>query len=409
MSRKVLFLTQWFEPEPAHKGLKFVQALRDRGYDVEVLTGFPNYPTGIIMPGYRLGAYRLEIMDGVKIHRVFLYPSHSKSSIGRSLNYLSFFVSSLAFCLFRGRRFDAVYVYHPPVTSALAVALSRIVSRRPYVVDVQDLWPDAVAVSGMKGSGTAARVLGPVCSYIYRRAAVVMGQSESMTQRLVERGADPRRATTTFNWADEDSARPHGTLDMTTFGFAGRFNFVYGGNLGRVQGLETLVQAAVEAGKAVPEILLTLIGDGTERDSLVGMLAALGSDNVQIRPAVPQSQIGDVFSAADVLVLHLLDQPAFEVTIPSKTQFYLACGKPVLAAIRGEARDIVISAGAGVAATPGDVQSIAAAMVDLARRPRPELEAMAANARRTYAERFSFAAASDRIAATIGQVFDDAA
>src|SRR6187402_117141 len=137
LPRRILFLTQWFDPEPIHKGVKFVRALQSRGYEVEVLTGFPNYPTGRIMPGYRLRPYQLEVMQGVRIHRVFLYPSHSRSSIGRAFNYLSFFLSSLVFCLFRGRRFDAIYVYHPPITSPLAVALSGIVSRRPYIVDVQ--------------------------------------------------------------------------------------------------------------------------------------------------------------------------------------------------------------------------------------------------------------------------------
>lgn len=404
MPRRILFLTQWFDPEPIHKGVKFVRALQSRGYEVEVVTGFPNYPSGRIMPGYRLRPYQLEVIQGVRIHRIFLYPSHSRSSIGRAANYLSFFLSSLTFCLFRSRRFDAIYVYHPPITSPLAVALSSLVSRRPYIVDVQDLWPDTVAVSGMAGSRWMAKALGPVSSFVYRRAAFVVGHSNTITRTLVERGVDPKRAMTSFNWADEDSALPKGTYDTRSLQFEGRFNFVYGGNLGKAQGLETLVRAAVKASPEVPHLQLTLIGDGVEKASLEELVVALGATNVRVEPAIPQAEIGDVFAAADVLVLHLLDRPLFAMTIPSKTQFYMAAGRPILVAVKGETRDIVVSAEAGRAAEPGDIDSIAATMIEMARLPRADLDRMGRNAAEAYTERFSFSAAMDRIAATIGKV-----
>lgn len=406
MGGRVLFLTQWFDPEPAMKGIGFMRGLIDQGLTVEVATGFPNYPSGRIATGYRLRPYQREIMQGVAVRRLWLWPSHDASSVGRIANYLSFFLSALIFCLLRGRRYDAIYVYHPPITVGLAAALGGMITRRPFVLEVQDLWPDSVAASGMSGTGRMARILGPICRFVYRRAAHVVGQSHGMTARLVQRGVPADRASTIINWADEDLARPSGTYPVETLGFEGRFNLVYGGNLGRVQGLETLIRAAERAGREVPGIQLTLIGEGVERDRLAALIEEAGASHVQLKPGVPQTQIGDVFAAADVLVLHLIDDPLFEITIPSKTQFYMAMGRPILIGVRGEAADMVTAANAGLAAPPGDVEAVAKAMIALARLPPSEREAMGQRARRAYLDHYSFdravVATADRVRAVIG-------
>lgn len=407
MTARVLYLSQWFPPENGAVGLQVAQALRARGYEVEALTGFPNYPTGKLAPGYRLAPYRREVMDGVVVHRVFLYPSHDRSSLGRALNYVSFFLSALIFCVLNGRRYDAIYVYHPPILPALAAALSGYVTRRPFIVEVQDLWPDSIATSGMNGTSTVARILGPVCRFVYRRAAIVLGQSEGMTKRLVERGAEARKTAAVFNWADEEAARANGLYPIDTLNFKGRFNFVYAGNLGAVQALEVLIEAARIAAETEPRIQLTLIGEGTERTRLEALVRDSGADCVRILDGVPIAQVGDVLSAADVLVVHLKDDPLFEITIPSKTQFYLAMGKPVLIAVRGEAARIVEDAGAGVGVAPGDSAAAAAVMIRMARTPQAELKAMGARGRAAYDARFSFAASLDQRAALIARAVAD--
>lgn len=386
------------------KGLRFAKALSAAGYHLEVATGFPNYPTGRIAPGYRLKAYQHEVMEGVRVHRLCLWPSHDGSSLGRTANYLSFFLSALIFCLLRARRFDVIYVYHPPITVGLAAALSGFLTRRPFVLDIQDLWPDSVGASGMAGSGRLAKILRPLCDFVHRRAALVIGQSRGMTELLIERGVPRRKTATVFNWADEEAARPGGRYDVRSLEFEGRFNLVFGGNLGRVQGLETLVRAAQRAAQEVPEIQLTLIGEGVERDRIAALIDDLGADNVKLRPGVPQNQIGDVFAASDVLVMHLLDDPLFDITIPSKTQFYMAMGKPILIGVRGEASEMVTEAGAGISVAPEDVEAMAQAMIGLARRPASEREAMGRRARDAYVLRYSFESAIAQTAARMGDV-----
>lgn len=398
MAGRILYLSQWFWPEPGARGLKVVKDLIARGYEVEVLTGFPNYPSGTLAPGYRLAPYLREDVEGVLVHRVFLYPSHDRSSFGRALNYLSFFVSAFLFCLLEASRFDLIYVYHPPITTGLAAALSGMIRRKPFVLEVQDLWPDSVAVSGMSATSTLAKVLGPICMFVYRRAALLLAQSQGMAARLVERGVRPERVDVFFNWADEESARANSSYEVDGLGFEGYFNFVYAGNLGAVQALEVLIEAAHRLAQRTPPIQLTLIGEGTEKERLQTLVSDLGARNVQIRPGVSPSEIGDVLAASDVQVVHLKDDPLFEITIPSKTQFYLAMGRPILIGVSGEAATIVTEAGAGVAVAPENSEAMAQAMLDLATLPQAALDAMGARGRAYYDTRFAFNKTMDRIA-----------
>ena len=180
-----------------------------------------------------------------------------------------------------------------------------------------------------------------------------------MTDRLVARGVSPSRADTVYNWADEEYARPRGIYPLANLGFDGRFNLVFGGSFGRVQGLETLVRGRPCRGPSGSEAAAHTHRRRSGARPLGRSRGPLGSDHVQLLPAVPQSEIGDVFHAADVLVAHLVDAPVFEVTVPSKLQFYMAMGKPVLFGGQGEAARIIRESGAGVVTTPGSVEEMA--------------------------------------------------
>ena len=195
---RLAYVTQWFEPEPnIIKGLAFVRALQAAGHDVTVITGFPNYPAGRLYPGYRLRPIQHETIEDVQIVRLPLYPSHDGSSVRRSLNYLSFFISAFVYLLLRRPKFDLAYVYHPPITVGLAAALARIA----YVLDVQDLWPDTIAATGMSGASKLVGPLGAACRYVYRRASGIVAQSEGIRRALVERGVPDEKVSLIYNWA----------------------------------------------------------------------------------------------------------------------------------------------------------------------------------------------------------------
>jgi glycosyltransferase involved in cell wall biosynthesis len=382
---RILYLTQWFEPEPnIIKGIHFVRALEAAGHQVTVVTGFPNYPTGKIYPGYRLRLVQYETIEGVRVVRLPLYPSHDASSLRRSLNFLSFFVSAMLYCLIRGGRYDMAYVYHPPITVGLAAAIGGGLRRLPFVLDIQDLWPDTLAATGMAG---AARMVGPIgalCRFVYARARAIVVQSEGMQRTLVERGVPDAKLTVIRNWADAEFAE-RGVAETTD---PGRFTIVYGGNLGRAQALETAIDAVAIAARYRPEIELVLYGDGVDAAALRDRAA--GNAAVRFAGRVPPERIIAVFAAADALLLHLRDDPLFAITIPSKTQFYLAMGRPIVAGVAGEAADLLRRSGAALVAPPGDAAALARILVEIAGLPRDRRDAMGAAGRRFYAENLAF-------------------
>ena len=396
---RIMYLTQWFEPEPnIVKGLAFVRGLEAAGHEVTVVTGFPNYPTGRLYPGYRLRILRRETIDGVRIVRLPLYPSHDASSLRRSLNFLSFFVSALVYCLFRRERFDLAYVYHPPITVGLAAALAGYVRRLPFMLDVQDLWPDSVAATGMAGAG---RLIGPLrrlCDFVYARAAAIIVQSEGMRRVLIERDVPAKKVTTVRNWAEAEFHRPL-VDDSLREANAGRFMVVYGGNLGRAQALETVIDAAAILQQRRDDIEIVLYGDGVEERSLRDLAARSSVTNLRFAGRISQPAIMSAFAASDALLLHLADDPLFAITIPSKTQFYLAMGRPIVAGVVGEAAELLRDSGAALVVPPGDAAALAAAIGDLADMPRERREVMGAEGPRFYRGRLSFDRAMAR---TIG-------
>jgi colanic acid biosynthesis glycosyl transferase WcaI len=397
---KVLYLTQWFEPEPAMKGLGFVQELQARGIDCDVATGFPNYPGGRVYPGYAIRAFQREQMAGVQVDRLPLYPSHDSSSFGRALNYLSFLCSALIYLLARGRRYDAIYIYHPPVTPALAAALLTWWLRTPFVIDIQDLWPDSVEASGMRGAGLASRVLNGVCDFIYRQASAISVQSVGIRRELAKRGVPDGKLHVIYNWADEQAAEARGNLDLARFRLDGHFTFVYAGNFGKAQALEVLVEAAKIASRKNPRIRLLLVGTGVEDERI--RERAERSDGVAIvHDPIPKADVAVLLKSSDVLVAHLRPTPLYEITIPSKIPFYMAVGRPILAAIDGEAGRVVTDNDCGLSASGGDAGSIADAMIRFSETPPAQLGQMSAAARSAYSQHFAFASAMDATASLL--------
>ena len=403
---RILYLTQWFDPEPAFKGALFAQGLADRGHEVEVATGFPNYPGGTLYPGFRIRPYQRETIAGLTVHRLPLYPSHSRSSFGRIVNYLSFFLSAFVFGLWRGGRYDAVYVYHPPLTPALAAAIFCRLHRKPFVVEIQDLWPDSVAASGM-GNPRITRILNRLCDFVYARAAQVVAQSRGMRSRLETRGVPASKLSVIFNWATYSNAAQIPVPETVAQAFSGRINIVYGGNLGQAQNLETVVRAAIRAQTDAPAIRLHLIGEGVEREQLRALVKSEGAEDiVRIFPPVPRDEMDRIFDAADILALHLNNDPLYDITIPSKTQHYLACGKPVVAGISGDTAGILRDSQAALISAPEDVETMAASMVRIALMTPGERAKMGRRGASYYGQHFAFDQAIDKTLDIIEQATD---
>lgn len=392
---RILILAQFFTPEPDFKGLPFARELRARGHEVEVLTGFPNYPGGKLYTGYRLRRRQVEFIDGFRVNRVWLYPSHDSSPLRRVANYMSFALSAAVQGAQLASRPDVIWAYHPPATIGIAARRLAAHWRVPVVLDVQDLWPDTVASSGMLSMPPALALLDRLCRALYRSAAHVTVLSDGFRRTLIERGVSPERVSVIYNWCDEASMRRApgaGERHRAEMGWDGRLVVMFAGTMGRAQGLDAVLEAAARCATAVPEALFAFVGGGVERDRLAGAARERGLANVTFVERQPPAAMAEWLAAADVVLVHLRDDPLFRITIPSKTQAYMAAGRPILMGVAGDACRLLEAAGAGVCCTPEDPAALAAAVARLAAMPRAERERLGASGRAYYDAHLSLTA-----------------
>lgn len=393
---RIAYVTQWFEPEPnIVKGVAFVRELERAGHSVTVVTGFPNYPTGRLYPGYRLRLIQHETIGGVDVVRLPLYPSHDRSSLRRSLNYLSFFLSALAYLLMRRSKFDLAYVYHPPITVGLAAAVARV----PFVLDVQDLWPDTIAATGMAGTSWLLGPLQAVCGFVYRCASMIVTQSEGMRRTLIERGVPEEKVRVIHNWA---ASEVHDIPSVVAS--KQPFTLVYGGNFGRAQHLGNLIDAASIVERERPEIRILLFGSGVDESDLRRQSRELS--NVHFAGRIPGTEITREFARADALLIHLGDERLFDITIPSKTQSCLAIGRPIVAAVNGETAELLRESAAAIVVPPANPRALADAIFQMADKSPSERERMGRAGAQFYRGHLSFSRGMDRTLALIEGTYE---
>jgi glycosyltransferase involved in cell wall biosynthesis len=385
----VLLLTQWFDPEPTFKGLVFARELVAQGFNVEVVTGFPNYPGGKVYAGYKIKLIQRETIDGVQITRLPLYPNHDQSAIKRVLNYASFAASALVYGLFVAQRADVMYAYHPPLTVGIAASLIRWVRGIPLVYDIQDMWPDTLRATGMLNNPRALALVGRVCDWVYKRVDRVVVLSPGFKCLLVQRGVPESKIDVIYNWADEFAlTSPMGAVSADFPGLD-RFKVMFAGNMGKAQALDAVLDAAAILQARGSRASLVMLGGGVEVCRLKTRVLEMKLCNVVFLPPVPMSEVGTVLAAADVLLVHLRKDPLFEITIPSKTQAYMAVGKPLLMAVNGDAADLVNQAACGLTAESESPQALADAVDTLAAMPDNDLKKMGENASRYYRKSLS--------------------
>lgn len=385
---KILIVTQWFDPEPTFKGLLFAKTLVDNGHQVEVITGFPNYPGGKVYDGYKIKAYQKELIDGVVVHRVPLYPSHDGSAFKRIINYVSFAASSLLCGMFKASRPDVIYSYHPPLTTSLAALFIGMFRRAPFITDIQDLWPDTLAATGMLTNPKVLAIVDKVCHFVYRHAKKIIVLSPGFKTRLVAKGIPDSKIEIIYNWCDE-SALTYSLATRLSLPANDKLNIVFAGNLGFAQGLPAIVAAAHLLSQRNVRANFVLIGDGVAKVAAQQQAVELQLDNIYFLPRVPMQEVGSLLKAADALLVHLTDDELFSITIPSRTQAYLAVGKPIIMGVDGDAAQLIKDAHAGICCKANSPQSLASAVEKFVTLNFDEREQMAKNAHDFYYKHLS--------------------
>lgn len=407
-SIRILILTQWFTPEPTLRGIEFAREFAERGHEVRVVTGFPNYPGGEVYPGYRVRVFQRERIDGITVFRLPLYPSHDGSARRRALNYISFALSSMIAAPFVGRGVDVAYVYHPPATIGLPALALKVLRRVPFVLDIQDLWPDTLSSTDMVADRRILRAVGRWMSVLYRSAGRIVVLSPGFKAKLVERGVPSDKIQVTYNWAPQIDVEETGSEQSWRSVFAGHFNVVFAGTMGKAQALGRVLEATALIEDSEHDVQFVFIGGGVEVAGLESAAREAKLSNVVFLPRMTFDEISSALKAADLLLVHLRDDPLFTITIPSKTQAYLAIGTPILMAVRGDAADLIERAKAGLTCNPEDPEAIADAVVQICRQPAHERDEMGRRGRAFYKESLSLTVAVDQIERCLANAAGDA-
>jgi colanic acid biosynthesis glycosyl transferase WcaI len=401
---RILLLSQWYAPEPVVKPHLLAKDLVTRGHRVVSITGFPNYPQGRIYSGYRQRLWEWEWNERVRVLRLPLYPDHSRIPARRIVNFLSFASSAALLGPLLSGPADVMWVYDSLMVGIPAwwVGLLRDI---PFVYEVQDMWPETLVATGMVAPGWVARSVGRLARFVYARAAALTVISPGFKRNLVGKGVPAEKIHVVPNWADEDIYRPvlPDPALAAEHGLAGRFNIVYGGNLGAAQAMSNVIKAALLL-HDLPAVQFVLIGDGVDEPMLRQAVKDYGLDNVRFLGRQPAEHMPRFFALADVLLVHLKHDPLFEITIPSKTLAYLACGRPILGVVSGDPADVIREAGAGIICPQEDPEALAQKVRSLYAMPRARREAMGQSGRVTFLADYTRRVLVDRYEALFGEL-----
>ena len=384
---RILIVSQYFHPE--NFGInEIAYGLVDR-HKVTVLTGMPNYPSGRFEPGYGGLRVRRESVRGVSVIRVPVIPRGRATFFLLALNYLSFAITASFLAPFLVREhMDVTFVYQvSPLTVGLPALVLRLFRKIPIVFWVQDIWPETlVAVNSLK-SAAVLRAIRWLAVFIYRRCRMILVQSPAYISQIRMLGVSETDIRYFPNAAPNYYRPVLPAQDAPERRFLRKgFNVVFAGNIGLQQDFGTIL-AAAELLKDVPEIQWAIAGDGRLRRWVAAEIAKRNlQDTCQLLGTLPAKRMPVLFALADTLLITLSPSCISGLTIPSKLQCYLACGRPIVGAVDGETNKIIRASGAGVVCAPGDPAALAEAILALYKLP-PAARTVMGMAGRTYFER----------------------
>lgn len=364
---RILIVSQYYWPENFRVN-DLTRELLQRGHDVTVLTGIPNYPAGKVFDAFREDRKAFDDYAGAKVFRVPML-ARGSGSLRLLANYLSFVIGA---CLFgpwhlRGKKFDVIFTYEPsPATVGLPAVMIGRLKRAPVVFWVLDLWPETLAAVGVVSSVRVLSVIGRMVGFIYNRCALVLGQSPGFLGSIAKYCSDTDKIRYFPSWAEDvfiqNELKPAPEVPVQE----GVFNVLFAGNVGEAQDFPSVLLAA-EALKHNPSIRWLIVGDGrmsewlrseVDRRGLSHCFMLLGRFEVERMPSF--------YAHADALLVPLKRAPVFSLTIPGKVQSYLMAGIPLLGMLDGEGAEVIREANAGLVCASGDGLVLAEFVLKLA-------------------------------------------
>lgn len=386
---RILIIGQYFWPENFRIN-DLVKSLIEKGIQVDVLTGKPNYPEGLIHSGYSFWGCQICQWGGASVYRVPLIPRGKKGAFRLAINYLSFVFFGILFgpWLLRSRRYDAIFVYAlSPIFQAIPALLIGRLKKSPVIIWVQDLWPESLKATGYIKNPFLLKKIAWIVRLIYKRADLILVQSRAFIPYI--NTLEPNKSTIYYPNSVDNlflMTAPSGTpteipqLDQV-------FSIVFAGNIGTAQAVNVIVEAA-NLLRDNSAICFVVIGQGSRREWMQQQVEILGLKNLHLPGRFAMEAMPGIMQKAGALLVSLTDEPIFAATVPNKVQAYMASGRPIIASLNGEGARLVTEAGAGLTCAAGDAKALAAAALKLFHMTTAERAILGANGRRYFEREF---------------------
>jgi len=383
----IYIISQWYYPEPDGRVSALAEALSSKGHDVVVITAFPNYPQGKVYDGYRVKWRQWEEINGVRVLRLPIFPDHSRSTIKRILNYASFSLSLFLLAPWFIKKPGVFWTYTPFVI--LPTLWLKVLFKVPFVLEIADIWPDTIYATGMLKKGMLTKLLNSIAHVGYKYASAITVQNIGFKTRLMERNIEEEKLFVVENWADEEIFQPtdYDVELAEKHNLRNKFIVMFAGNMGIAQGLDSIIESA-KLSKSLTKIHYVFVGDGNCLQAIKKKVKDSELNNISFIDRKPLNKMAAYFSLADVLLVTLRDDPLFEITLPSKTQAYLACGKPIIIAKRGEDAKMLKEKGCALNCEPDNPVKLAQMVKQMFEMSLDDRTCMGEASLKLYKERY---------------------
>jgi glycosyltransferase involved in cell wall biosynthesis len=352
--KKILIVTECFYPEE-FKINDVALSWKDKGYDVDVLTLVPTYPLGKAFSGYENSLFRKDEYQGINIYRIHAVTGYKDSSVKKIIKYLNFMIFGSIAAIFIGRKYDYVFGFNmSALTGMLPAVLIRKLYKKPTMFWVQDVWPDSVYAYGFKQTKMLSTILEIFVRFMYQNIDTIAVSGKGFESKLAPYIEKDLIIHYLPNWADDLdnnlTSKNLGKSEEAT-------HFTFAGNIGKVQNLENIINAfCLLSNEYQEKSQLNIIGDGSNLYNL--KLLANKNPNIVFHGKKPRFDMASYYKASDFLIISLIDKPIFSVTVPAKTQTYIAAKKPILAIINGDTASIIKDNNLGLYADPSKIDAI---------------------------------------------------
>lgn len=392
---KICIFTNHFFPEE-FKVNDVAFELQKMGHSVTVITAIPDYPHGRFFKGYSLFRRRAEMINGLSVIRLPIIPRGKGSTFRIILNYLSFYISVSIFTFFHAFRnkYDRIFVH---LTSPFFVGLAAVHLKKrqkiPLLFWTLDLWPESISSASSIKSPYIIKPINKMVCYVYNNCDKILIGSKGFASSICAKGNYKEKLVYFPNWSEYNSYELNNIANMPLIEpFVSKkeddFIVLFAGNLGEAQNLDAVIQAAVIL-KKNKNIKFVFIGDGRKKEYLLNIVKQYNLDNiVYFTGRFPIETMPSFMKESDVLLVSLKDEHCFNLTVPSKVQFYMSQAKPILGMLNGDGADLIHEAHCGLAVKAGDYNALSESIKKLYKMPKEELIKLGKNGKEFYDANF---------------------